>query len=38
MLEQFPFELHGFHADNGSEYVNHRVAQMLDKLRIEFTR
>jgi len=38
MLEQFPFELLGFHADNGSEYVNHQVAQMLDKLRIEFTR
>ena len=38
MLEQFPFEILGFHADNGSEYVNHRVAQLLDKLRIEFTR
>ena len=38
MLEQFPFELLGFHADNGSEYVNHRVAEMLDKLRVEFTR
>ena len=38
MLEQFPFALLGFHADNGSEYVNHKVAQMLDKLRIEFTR
>ena len=38
MLEQFPFEILGFHADNGSEYVNHKVAEMLDKLRIEFTR
>jgi transposase InsO family protein len=38
MLEQFPFAILGFHADNGSEYVNHRVAEMLDKLRIEFTR
>jgi transposase InsO family protein len=38
MLEQFPFEILGFHADNGSEYVNHRVAKMLDKLRVEFTR
>jgi transposase InsO family protein len=38
MLQQFPFEILGFHADNGSEYVNHRVAQMLDKLRVEFTR
>lgn len=38
MLAQFPFAILGFHADNGSEYVNHRVARMLDKLRIEFTR
>lgn len=38
MLAQFPFEILGFHADNGSEYVNHRVAQMLEKLRVEFTR
>ncbi len=38
MLEQFPFAILGFHADNGSEYVNHRVARLLDKLRIEFTR
>lgn len=38
MLAQFPFRILGFHADNGSEYVNHRVAGMLDKLRIEFTR
>jgi transposase InsO family protein len=38
MLAQFPFAIIGFHADNGSEYVNHRVAKMLEKLRIEFTR
>jgi len=38
MLAQFPFEILGFHADNGGEYVNHKVAKMLDKLRIEFTR
>ena len=38
MLEQFPFEILGFHADNGSEYVNRQVAAMLEKLRIEFTR
>ncbi|CAE6872534.1 hypothetical protein R75465_08380 [Paraburkholderia aspalathi] len=38
MLEQFPFTILGFHADNGSEYVNHNVARMLEKLRIEFTR
>lgn len=38
MLAQFPFALLGFHADNGSEYVNHRVAALLDKLHAEFTR
>ena len=38
MLAQFPFEILGFHAENGSEYVNRRVAEMLEKLRAEFTR
>jgi len=38
MLEQFPFHLIGFHSDNGSEYVNHRVADLLAKLHIEFTK
>ena len=38
MLAQFPFEILGLHADNGSEYINHRVAKMLDKLKTEFTR
>lgn len=38
MLHQFPFRVRGFHADNGSEYVNHQVAAMLEKLLIEFTR
>ena len=29
----------GFHADNGSEYVNHRVAALLNKLHVgEFTK
>jgi len=35
MLEQFPFRIHGFHSDNGSEFINHRVAGMLKKLLIE---
>jgi hypothetical protein len=35
MLMQLPFAILGFHADNGSEYVNRRVAAMLEKLRIE---
>ena len=38
LLKQFPFELRGFHADNGSEYINKRVAQLLHKLLIEFTK
>jgi transposase InsO family protein len=38
LLAEFPFCILGFHADNGSEYINHRVAQMLDKLRVEFTK
>lgn len=38
VLAQFPFAIRGFHADNGSEYINHRVAQMLRKLHAEFTK
>ncbi len=38
ILAGFPFVVLGFHADNGSEYINYTVAQMLDKLRIEFTK
>ncbi len=38
MLHQFPFRVLGFHADNGSEYVNHKVAALLEKLLVEFTR
>jgi transposase InsO family protein len=38
MLESFPFTMLGFHADNGSEYVNHKVAKLLGKLHVEFTR
>ncbi len=38
VLAQFPFAVLGFHVDNGSEYINHRVAQMLGKLQAEFTK
>lgn len=38
MLEAFPFTLLGFHSDNGSEYINGQVAELLDKLCIEFTK
>ena len=35
---EFPFAIRGFHSDNGSEYINHTTANVLEKLRIEFTR
>lgn len=38
VLAQFPFRILGFHVDNGSEYINHRVAKLLDKLHAEFTK
>jgi len=38
MLATFPFKIRGFHADNGSEYINYTVAELLDTLRIEFTK
>ena len=38
IIAQFPFELAGFHSDNGSEYINKQVAQMLNKLNIEQTK
>lgn len=38
MLNQFPFRIKGFHSDNGGEYVNRTVANLLNKLLIRFTR
>jgi hypothetical protein len=38
MLEQFPFRIRGFHSDNGSEFINHTVSQLLNKLLIEQTK
>jgi transposase InsO family protein len=38
MLSQFPFVIRGFHSDNGSEFVNHIVAKLLNKLFIRFTK
>ena len=37
-LSQFPFHVLGFHSDNGSEYINKRVAELLQKLLIEQTK
>lgn len=38
ILQQFPFRIRGFHSDNGSEYINHTVAGLLNKLLIEQTK
>jgi transposase InsO family protein len=38
ILQQFPFEIVGFHSDNGSEYINGRVAKLLQKLLVEQTK
>jgi len=38
LLEGFPCVILGFHADNGSEYINYKVAMLLEKLRLEFTK
>ena len=38
LIDSFPFVIHGFHADNGSEYINHQVAKLLSKLHIEMTK
>jgi len=38
LLALFPFEILGFHSDNGSEYINDRVAILLNKLLIEQTK
>src|ERR1022692_4551800 len=38
MLRQFPFQILGFHSDNGSEFINHMVAKLLNKLLAEQTK
>ena len=39
LITAFPFTVHGFHADNGSEYINGQVVALLSKLHVsEFTK
>ncbi|MBU4154404.1 MAG: DDE-type integrase/transposase/recombinase [Proteobacteria bacterium] len=38
ILKLFPFAIYEFHADNGSEYINRAVAEMLNKLHIELSK
>jgi hypothetical protein len=35
LLNLFPFKIHEFHSDNGSEYINHIVAKLLAELLID---
>ena len=37
-LWSFPFVLRAFHSDNGSEYINYRVSEMLNKMFVEQTK
>lgn len=38
LIECFPFKIHEFHADNGGEYINYQVANMLNNLLIKLTK
>lgn len=38
LIEQFPFKIINFHSDNGSEFINKVVAQLLNKLLISQTK
>jgi len=38
LLSSYPFEILGFHSDNGSEFVNEKVARMLNDMLIDQTK
>lgn len=38
LIEQFPFKLRGIHADNGVEYINERMFELMENARIELTK
>jgi transposase InsO family protein len=38
LLDQFPFVILAFHADNGSEYINKHVVKLLNTLLVELTK
>src|SRR4030042_4108853 len=38
LLAGFPFVIRGFHSDNGTEFINKTVAELLNKLLIRFTK
>lgn len=38
LINLYPFVIHEFHSDNGSEFINHVVAELLAKLYTRFTK
>jgi hypothetical protein len=38
MLEQYPVPILGLHFDNGSEFINHKMRELLEKRAVEFTK
>lgn len=38
LIAQFPFKLRGIHADNGVEYINERMSELMENARIELTK
>jgi len=38
MIASYPYHIINFHADNGSEYINQKVAEMLNKLLIKLAK
>ena len=38
IIANYPYRILNFHADNGSEYINQKVAEMLNRLLIKLTK
>jgi len=38
LIKKFPFKIFEFHADNGSEYINRQIVNMLNKLMVKLTK
>jgi len=38
IIDSYPYRIMNFHADNGSEFINRKVAEMLNNLLIKLTK
>lgn len=38
LMNQFPFRIIEFHSDNGGEFINHKIAALLNRLLIRMTK